>query len=124
MIVSLKIKDETYEAYSKFDPSNPRLAMEQQLERFKTSSPKDREIIINAPLRQELEKLLGRQVDTAKALVDLVGLMVNIKVGEVEIPLTEGQMKRIASQAAFWKQDPTKFTKDKVKAGIVTALGV
>src|SRR5260221_2995900 len=119
MLVSLKISDEVYEKYAEYDNSNPRLAMEQQLNRFKDISPKDRDLIIPSKARQALEALLGRQIETPEDLVKVVDVMVKIKVGNVEIPLTEGQMKRLLSQAAFWHQPIEKFTTDKVKAGIV-----
>jgi hypothetical protein len=63
MLVSLKVPDEVYESYGTHNPQNPRLAMEQALQRFAAITPNRKAIIFTGDALSELQGLLGGSFD-------------------------------------------------------------
>lgn len=125
MLVSLKVPDEVFEAYGAHNPQNPRLAMEQALQRFAKVVPNRKAILFTGDDLAALQSLLGGSFDgPSDALLALRRALV-VKVEGVDVALTEGQRKAIGDAIRFNpKIEPREFTETKIKEGLRVALGV
>lgn len=125
MLVSLKVSDEVFEAYGTHNPQNPRLAMEQALERFKAVTPNKKAILLSGDALAELQTLLGGSYDGASDLVLAIRKALVVKVDGVEVALTESQRKAISDTVRYFpKMEPREFTAQKIKEGLQHVLGV
>jgi len=124
MILSIKIPDETYEAFGRHNSQNPRHAIEETLKRFAEVGHLRKAVVLSGEVLSHLQALAGTTLDSPEAVEEFIRKALSIKVDGVEVALTESQRKGLASNAAFFKQDPVEFAKTKIKQGLVTALGV
>jgi hypothetical protein len=124
VIISIKIPDETYEKYGRLNPANPRYAVERVVEKFVDAGYSSKTVVLSGELLNRLQQLLGTTVDTPESLEELIRKAVSVKVDGVDVPLTPSQRKAIADSSAFFKQEPAKFAEQKIKQGLVAALGV
>lgn len=122
-IVSIRIPDETFEIYKKMNPGVPTKAIEGQLERFKGVHINDRVLILTSEERKEIEKLRSGPLETAKDLIKWVRNLVTANVGGVEIPLKDGQRKKLEGEARFYKQDPKDYAEKTLRMVLDHALG-
>lgn len=123
MILNITLPDELFARYADRDPKNPRKAIERALEKFVDVHPDDRLLLVPKNVRQELEKLIGKPIESWDKFLSFFKDALSIKAGEVSVPLTEGQIKRLKTQADFFKKDPLEFTTDMVKRGLFSFLG-
>lgn len=107
MIVTVKIKDETYEEYAKRAPqgSAPQKVLEAVLERYVSADPRERILILGKGPRGRIEKVYGKTVSTPEEqekLAEWIEGLASVRVNGVDFPLDEGQRKRITSRAAYY----------------------
>jgi hypothetical protein len=125
MLISLKVSDEVFEAYGTHNPQNPRLAMEQALERFQEVTPNKKAILIAGEALAELQRLLDGTFEGASDLLPALRKALTVKVGDVEVALTESQRKAISDTVKYFpKMETREFTEQKIKEGLRYALGV
>lgn len=123
MILTIKVDDNVFTKYSERNPSSPQKEIEKVIERFVGFDPSDRLLIVPKEVRQELEKLTGTPIEKWERFLHFFRDALSIRAGEVYVPLTEGQTKRLKSQAEFFKRDPKEFTEDTIKRGLFSFLG-
>ena len=123
MILNITLPDEIFARYADRNPANPRKEIEKVLERFVSFDPSDRLLIVPKDVRQELEKLIGGPIEKWEKFLSIFKDALSIRAGEVLVPLTEGQVKRLKGQADFYKRDPLEYTTDMVKRGLFAFLG-
>lgn len=124
MICSIALKDETYETYAKYSPESPQKGIEAQLERFKGIPPGERALIFTSEERGVLEKLFMRPIEAAGDLVKWVQKLQEIEVGGVTVALTEGQVKRLATNAKFFGEKAASLLERKVRTALADSIGV
>lgn len=122
-IVSISLKDETFEKYSTYSPEDPRKGIETQLERFKGIPPSERALIFNSEDRGEIEKLFGRPIEAAAELVKWVKRLQEVNVGGIDIPLTEPQVKKLESDARFFGEKAETMLPRKARTALRDAIG-
>jgi hypothetical protein len=118
------LSDETYEKYGKLNPQNPRYAIEQVAEKFVDAGYNRKTLVLSGEFLAKLQNLVGVPLDTPEGLEDALRRAVSVKIDGVDVALTPSQRKSLADNAAFFKQDPVKFAEQKIKQGLVAALGV
>lgn len=123
MIISITIPDELFSKYAERDPANPRKEIEKTLSKFVDIPPSDRLLLVPPEVRKELEKLVGGPIEKWEKFLKFFKDTISVRAAEVNVPLTEGQAKRLASQAAFYKRDPKEYVTDQVKRGLFQFLG-
>src|SRR5688572_10126652 len=101
-ILTLRISDDTKQLYDQHSGPDGRGDMEKQIERFKHLPLQERVLIIPKTERQKLEALYGREIADASKFVSWVQGLIDLEVGGIRIPLSEGQLKR--AQAIAHKQ--------------------
>ena len=111
IIQALKVPDETYEQYQKYNGADPKAAMALQLNRFRGVDPTSRIILIPREERIELERLLATDIESAKQLVALIRHVLTVSVAGSEVTLTKDQAQRIADQARFQGQTVPEYVK-------------
>lgn len=124
MICSIALPDETFEAYAKYTPESPQKGIEAQLERFKGIPPSERALIFTSSERGSLEKLFGRPIEAAGDLEKWIRKLQEVEVGGVSVPLSEGQVKRLASNANFFGEKPRVMLERKIRTALNDAIGV
>lgn len=122
-IVTLRVPDETLEKYKQMHPSNPSLAMENQLKKYQEVSYKERNVILPGEARRELEAIYGTSIESPSAFVGWVKRLVTISVEGLEFSLKAGQRKTIEGEASFWKKDFKPFAQVRIQNMIDSALG-
>lgn len=123
MLVSISIPDAVYDQYVKQNPTNPRLAMQQQLERFQDVGKGDRPLVLKKEVLRKLEAHHGVPLENEEMLLKWVENLVNFKVDDITIALREGQRKHIASEAQFYKRSPSEHATVRIKQAIDSGLG-
>lgn len=123
MILTLTIPDEIYTKYSEKNPKDPKKDIEKVILKFADFPLDDRLLLVPKPVRLELEKLVGAPIEKWEKFVSLFRDALSIRAGEVNVPLTEGQVKRLKLQADFYKREPLEYTADLVKRGLFSFLG-
>lgn len=123
MLITIKIPDELYVRYSERNPSSPQKEIEKTLERFADIPHSDRLLVVPKEVRQELEKLTGAPIEKWDRFLSFFKDALSVRAGGVNVPLTEGQTKRLKAQAEFFKQDPQSFIETKVKSALFSYLG-
>lgn len=88
-----------------YAPTNPNRIMAEQLEKFKDLSPKDKGLVLTASERGKLEGLYGGSLENGASLVAFVEKLKSVTVHETQLLLTDGQRKRLESEA--YKQGKT-----------------
>ncbi len=111
IIQALKVPDETYEQYQKYNGADPKAAMALQLNRFRGVDPTSRIILVPREERIELERLLATDIESAKQLVALIRHVLTVSVAGSEVTLTKDQAQRIADQARFQGQSVPEYVK-------------
>jgi hypothetical protein len=74
-------------------------------------------------VRKELEHLVGKPIEDAQEFVKWVKKAVVFKAGEIDIPLTEGQRKRLEGEAKFYGQPLEGYISSRVQAAVRAGLG-
>lgn len=122
-IKTIRISDETMAKYQEMHPQNPTLAIENQLEKFKEVSYKERVLLFDSTSRKDLEHLVGKPIEDAHEFVQWVRKLIVFKVGELEISLTDAQRKRLEGEAKFYAQPLDGYVKSRVESAIRMGLG-
>lgn len=122
-LVNIVLPDETFAEYAKNSPESPQKGIEAQLERFKGIPPQERALVFTSEERGLLEKLFGRPIEAAGDLVKWIKKLQEIEVGGLSVPLTEGQVKRLQSNATFFGEKPEVMLARKVRTALFDALG-
>ena len=125
MLISLKVPDEVFEAYGKYNPQNPRLAMEQALTRFVSLAPNKKNIVLTGDDLTKVQDLLSTVLEGPKDFIEALTKALTVKVEGVDVAFTESQRKALKDFLSFVPQaDPKEFTIQKIKEGLVRAFGV
>lgn len=124
MLVTIRIADETYEKYGQYDKSNPRSAIEKQVERFKDEAPSDRVVILSPEVRRKLEGFCGTSIEDQGKFLKWFEERLNFKVNEVGITLRDGQLKSLRGIADHYKRPVSEVVKERVQQAIDRELGV
>jgi hypothetical protein len=114
MIVTLKLSDETYDAYGKMHQS-PQRAMEIQLERFKKVPSHDRAAILSGSTRQRVEKVYEKTLEDGEQFATWLERLKSINVEGVNVALDAGTMKRLKTQADARRMDLPSYVSQRVK---------
>lgn len=121
---TLKIDDELL---AKYQGHNPKMLVQKNieaaLERFQDISADQRAVIFPNEVRKELEHLYGKTIEDPKKFVEWVRNLVSIKVLGVNIPMRDGQRKRLQAEATFWRQPFESYVTAKVTRWIERELG-
>lgn len=123
MILPLKISDDIFQKYVKHNPQNPQKAMQDQLVRYADEDPGDRVTVLSQEQRRRLERLHQLPFEDGETLVKWVERLANVRIGEVNVPLTAGQIKRLEGEAKFFNQDPVVYTERKIKDFFLRTFG-
>jgi hypothetical protein len=123
MILTIAIPDSIYLKYSEKNPKDPKKDIEKVIEKFADFPLSDRLLLVPKEVRLELEKLTGAPIEKWEKFVSLFRDALSVRAGEVNVPLTEGQVKRLKSQAEFYKREYKEYVEDMVKRGLFSFLG-
>lgn len=123
-IKTIRVSDETMAKYQEMHPQNPTLAIENQLEKFRDVSYKDRVLLFSPETRKELEHLVGRPIENDAEFVNWVKKILVFKMDGIEIALTDGQRKRLEGEAKFYSQPLDKYIRMRVQSAVQGGLGV
>lgn len=119
----VRIKDETWDKYVAFNPTNPNRACAEQLEKFSDIDPKDKGLVLNARQRGEVEGLAGRSLESGEQLVGYIKHLIELKVGDVNVLLTEGQKKRLYSEALKQGKTAAEYVEWRLKNVFLREFG-
>ena len=123
-LVSLSIPDELYAVYSAMNPEKPiQQALTKQLERFKEFPAHDRALIFPPEVRKALEGIYGGPVEDFEKFLVWVRSMAALKVDGVELVLSEGQRKRLVSEANFYERSYEMHAKQRLQQALESAIG-
>jgi len=115
MILNISIPDEVYIAYGAFGYHRPHQAIADQLKRWSGVDPKDsRVLVLSGEQRDQLEKTLGRTIDSAEMLLKEAKAVAELKIGEGKIELPIELQKYYAGQADFFGKGTGEFLREKV----------
>ena len=123
MILTIKISDDLYEKIGKLNPANPRHAIEKLLEKYAEAGYSTKAIVLAGEDLAELQKIIG-QVDDPDSTVAALKRLTSVTVNGIEIQLSEGQWKRVQTNADFYKREAADFAKQEIKRGLQSTLGV
>lgn len=123
MIVTLTIKDDVYQRYVEHNPTNPRLAMEQTLERFKEHGTRKAATVLPLEVVRELKTILGSAVEDPKKLLEWVKRASSLTVEGQEVVLKGGQRQRLEAEAKFYKKEFGPHVKTFVEDRLAERLG-
>lgn len=123
MIISITIPDAIYAKYSERNPENPRKEIEKTLEKFSDVPVSDRLLLVPPDVRRELEKLVGGPIEKWEKFLRIFRDALSIRAGEVNVPLSEGQVKRVSDQVRFYKREPKEYLEELLKRGVNHVLG-
>lgn len=125
MNVTLSLPDALYETYKEHFPQNPHAALINQLKRFAPYSPHERVLLFTKEDRLKLERLYGDTVEpeTVDKFVAWIAHLKSVAIGDIQVPISDGQLKRVEGEAKFFESDPKTLLEVKVKAGVANALG-
>lgn len=112
MVLTLSIPDELYQAYVKFNPSNPHKAIVKQLERFKDAKQSDRGILVTGKELEEIQRAAGRQVETPQEIQALITEALKLKFDGFSVSLSAGQRARLKQDAGFWGKSPEVYASE------------
>lgn len=113
MILNLSIPDSVYVAYGEYDFHRPHQAIEAQVKRFQNVDPSDaRALVITGKVRDELEKVSGRTIDSPEELVKVMEALALLRIGDEAISLPVELQAHYRGQAEFHGQDPGAFIRE------------
>ena len=106
MILSIKIKDDTYRKYAEMDSKVPQRAIERMLEKHSGSDPKKRFVMLEGAALDKVEVAMGTTLskDNVEDLGELVKQLVAVRVDAKDVPLSKGQRYRLEREAEFYKR--------------------
>ena len=123
-ILTLKIDDEVLEKYkARAGDLTPQTALEATLVRFQEVDPKRRFLLFSDEEREKIEGLFGHPIETAGQFVAWVKDLLSVNVLGVDIPMRDGQRKRLAAEAKFWKTPFEDYVESKITRIVDQALG-
>ena len=123
MVITLSIPDALYAAYLAHNPQNPQKGLVEQLERFRGFSPKERVLVFPSAVRQAVEKLYGQPIEDPVKFAEWLSGLVSVKVGDVEVELSEGQRKRLLGEAQFYGRETSGYVQERVGKAVRDGLG-
>lgn len=123
-LITLKVKEEVEKKFTEQNPTNPRLAMEQSLERFAHISPDQRAVVLSNEARGRLERAFGFPIEDQNGFCGWIERLMSLNVEGAQIKLNAQQLKVITQQAAYAKQSLEDFIKARISQWLVSTLGV
>lgn len=124
-VVTLVVPDEIFTDYGSHGMS-PNKAMQKQLERFREFPPDERLVILSRGARQRIEGLIGLPIEDTDKFATWVEKLASLRVGGVDIKLSETQRKRLVGEADHWNK-PGETHQDyidkRIRAIIEQAIG-
>ncbi len=124
MITTLSLPDSVFQAYAAMGDKPAQTQMVKQLERFKDFNPQERVLIFPAKERQALEAMFDQPIapDNFAAFVKWVEERAGVKVDGLQLSLSEGQRKRLKSQADFYLTPYEEYLKQRVQRALDGAI--
>lgn len=122
-IISIKVSDDVYEQYGRHNSANPRLAVEQVVNRFAEVGASGKAVVLSGETLKALQALIG-QVDEPAGLVEKVKNLVATRVDGVQFPLSDSQRKGIKDRAQHQAQPFDQVFSREVTTALRNALGV
>jgi hypothetical protein len=123
VVLTIKISDELYEKYGKLNPQNPRYAIEKTLEKYSEAGYSSKVLVVTGEPLKDLQVSVG-QIDSAEELAEAVKRALSVRVDGIEVPLTEGQRKRLESNAKFYNQPQDEYAVSLIVRALQSAFGV
>lgn len=124
MKFTLQTSDDLYDHYHTQAESmqgngasvTPEEVMADRLERFKDVSPSDRVVVIDPKSRQALEQILSYgSLQSAEDLVKKVESLASIRIGDIRLDFTPGQMRELANVAKRNRKTVEEVIKETVE---------
>jgi hypothetical protein len=123
MIVTLSMPDELYNVYVKHNPQNPHKGIVKQLERFKDVPLPSATLIFSPEDMARMAELTKTCTESPSQLLDLLERALSIKVGDVNVPLTESQCGRLEQYAFFYGKTVPEYLTMRLNESLLTQLG-
>ncbi len=123
MVVTLSIPDDLYQAYVKMNPQNPHKNMVKQLERFKEIPLASATLVFSPDDMKRLTKMTQLSIESPEQLLDILEKTLSLEIDSVKITLSEGQRKRLASNANFMGKTVPEFLSARAKEAVLNAFG-
>ncbi len=123
MVVTLSIPDDLYQDYVKMNPQNPHKNMVKQLERFKKIPLASATLVFSPDDMKRLTKTVQLSVESPSQLLDILEKALSLEIDSVKITLSEGQRKRLESNANFFGKTVPEFLSAQAKEAVLNAFG-
>lgn len=123
MIITLSIPDTVYQQFLEHSRTNPSKAMENSLKRFAEFKPEDRVMVFSKAQQARFDAIFQKPTEDIDKLIDKVEELVEIQADKVKIPLSQGQQKRLSTEAAFYKKEYPVWAKTRLKQILDQELG-
>ena len=135
MKTTIQMTDDVYDAYTSAAEGmaglgkllTPEEIMVDRLTRFKDVSPEDRVIVVEPRTRGRLELILsGGTLKDSEDLLKKVEGLADIKIGEIRIDFSPGELKKIKHWADKQRKTPEGILKDiveRIKLSIFDYVG-
>lgn len=119
----IKINDELYEQYQKMATNGDvEKTIEFQLKTFADVKPGSRIWVLSNKERVQIEKLLGKSIDTGADLIKELTKALKVRVDGVELEVSPDTLALLHAQAKFEGADEKAFTKQKLEESLSLAV--
>jgi hypothetical protein len=116
MILSIRIKDNTYQKYVEKDTKVPQRAIERAVEKYADADGKERFVLVRGKALDQAEKTLGTTLsnDNIEDLGNFMERMSSVRVDGMDIPLSKGQRYRLERESEFYKRPFDELLKERL----------
>jgi len=104
MLVNIQIPDEIYQKYAERKPERPQVAIADALKEFVGLKPGEPRVVVEGELLRKLNTILGYPVSNPTVLVEQVGKLLRVSVGDLSIELSADELKRLAAISGFYRK--------------------
>ncbi|MGH7274446.1 MAG: hypothetical protein ACREIQ_08330 [Nitrospiria bacterium] len=127
-LITISISDELAQKYAEMDPKKPtQMAITKQLDRFKDIDIQDRALIFTKEARKRVEAIYGKPLENVEEFATWLARLAAMKLDDYPLTLSDGQRKRLATEAQFWGQQDAPagaYIAKRVKTIINNNIGV
>lgn len=124
MIVSVKVKDETFKKYVEMDKNMPQRALERTLEHYKDFPYNGRHLFLPTEVLDRLEKVFTHTInDNPERFTAWVERLASLRVDDQVIPLSETQRRRLEREAGKVGRTFDEHTRERVSRAIFDRVG-
>jgi len=122
MVVTLSVPDSIFQAYAAMGDKPAQTIMVKQLEKFQKFNPLDRVLIFPTEERQAMERLYGQPIEDFKDFIRWLTERAGVKVDEAQLDLSEGQRRRLVSEAKFYEETYENYLKKRAQRALDGAI--